>query len=260
MDLLEELYPTLNIVQKKDKTVKRNEFGRLETVDVDNFILSKNNIRIFNIQLMENFIVIQDVSNKTEKSISSYLSKAIIFGTLLKDRREVAKIEIGGDASMIIFGVKDEDFLNKAIFNNEQEFFKKTLSISLTYLNLLAYGKSWYNRLGFGEQSEEWDLFIKTPLISFLEKIKFPVTNIRVDMISIYKNATISETFQDIIQNLKSMSTRENGINNVLRVNTSYVLFIFRLTEYIFSYPDECDEEFHYYYVPKISSDVSYKL
>lgn len=204
---------------------------------------------IVNMEIENNILNIIHVDkSKYVERTSDLMHKIILFA---KNIPCISKIFISGDESKIYFQTngKDKPYIN------------------LYQINLLSYGLTWYNRLGFGVQNPEWLSFIKRPLFDFLRNINF--VDINSDILSKYETASIEEAFKDIILTLKSF-----GDDIYDKKELMYVYFINNLLEYIMQQDeDENNEKEPFYekdgkeylickYVPDILSydDVEYVL
>jgi hypothetical protein len=193
---------------------------------------------IFHIHIYQDYFVLQNIKRSTsEENISLLLKKSVILARKIEG---ISKVRIGGDNSMIYFQTENKT---------------TTIELELINLNLLAYGKSWYNRIGFGTQSSFWEDFISKPLIPFLQEINF--NDIENEFLAKYKECTIQETFSDIISDLKIITIRKDkNINVVFNSTTEYLLFVENIMYSIY----DVNEKNKYLYVPEISQNTDYFL
>ena len=195
---------------------------------------------------------IESVMSVSEVNISIYLKKSVIFCRMLQDFHTIEKILIWGDASSLIF---------KTIENVCDE--TDCIYLSLKFINLLAYGNSWYNRLGFGKQSDEWSIFIKKNFFILLFQTNIDLTDSELSILFIYERCTISETFKDIICNLKEISIKKDRIYIINEKYKEYVLLINKLLVHICEEEDkeQTDEGLIYYtqkYIPNFNPNTDY--
>ena len=227
------------ILQKKLKDVYLIYDFKIEYDEkfIDVSIIYEQNT-IFHIYIYEDYFLLQHVKRSTsEENISLLLKKSIILARKIEGIR---KVRIGGDNSMIYFQTENK---------------KTTVEIELINLNLLAYGKSWYNRIGFGTQSSSWENFISKPLIPFLQEINF--NDIENEFLFKYKECTIQETFSDIISDLKIITVRKDkNINVVFNSTKEYLLFVENIMYSIY----DVNEKNKYLYVPEILQNTDYFL
>lgn len=214
-----------------------------------------NNNGTFNIKIMFDskiFIIMEIVDNilgLVEIKKSTYTSNTSILLEKI--------VEFGRTISFIEYVVIEEDE-SRIYFDKISH---KKLYINLFEISLLAYGMTWYNRNGFGKQNPKWANFIKSSLFDFLESIRFD--NINNDFLSTYTKSSISDSFKDIILNLKL-------INNKKMIESEdivYIEFICELLRYIFSpmssdnfYEKDGEMYIQCKYVPDISSLYDVKL
>ena len=97
----------------------------------------------------------------------------------------------------------------------------ENIDISLRYLSLLIYGQTYYNRLGFGEQTE-WSTFILEPILKLLDKIECQDKDDFINLFNINNNMSISNTFNYIKEYLNIASIRD------LIIIKNIILCIFR--------------------------------
>lgn len=140
---------------------------------------------------------------------------------------------------------------SKLYFKNDQN--DEICKIKLYYINLLAYGKTWYERIGFEVKKDgNWNCFINRNFYKFLSDIEFE------DIDNLSNNYyTISETFISIIKELKEYTIYREGIYNIVNwKNFNRIINIKKLLYYIFSFNDEDDEdEEGYKFVPQFDTE-----
>ncbi len=209
-----------------------------------------------------NIIKINRVSSKWIKA-ELILKKLIIFFKMVNNNLDrineqeptfskVDKLVICGDLSVINFDTEEQDLYPK--LSKKGKVLNTRFYIELNYLNILTYGKTWYNRVGYGSQNEEWDLFIKRDFIEFLREINYP----KIDLWTDYETCSIKEVFGDVIDKLKRKTKYTRGnIRIVEKSDLPYLEKVKQLVDFIFSYDDldEKDDPF-YIYVPRVDGDT----
>lgn len=221
------------------------------------FSILYNNNELFILTFeLNNTLEIQGVQGNHTK-IGDILSKLIIFSKVIREFIYLKSITIGGDTSNLNFNTIDNNLYqvtNKRGVKSYQNF-----RLELKYLNIFAYGMSWYNRIGFGDQSIEIKNFIKTPFISYLKEIKYndiELWNVK------YKDCLICDVFKDIIRNLKLITLqRINKINIVKNDDLDYLLNVRNLLDYMSSYEDIYEGTYDdpiYFFIPRINGYPEY--
>jgi len=208
--------------------------------------ISYNNMKIFDLHIFVDHIDIQWIFRSTSSTKTSFLLvKSIHFAKTLRLYNTFTKI-----SSICIPGqMASLYFTTHKLLNNEVN---KYIRIRLFSLHLLAYGQTWYNKLGFGSQLEEWKYFISQPCLSFLEKINCPLGKDSV-FTHYEEDDTISDVFSNIISSLKECSYQDGHFLNMLRDEDTHCLQhvkeVSSVINYIFSM-----EDCAYKYIPKINT------
>lgn len=206
LKILTEIYVNCEIVYSKIYSEKYR------------FTIFFENNMLYQILMYDDHIELQWIYRAHSNiSTSEYIKKSILFAQKIP---EIYCIVIGGDDSKLVF--QNNDWYT---------------SVNLPLLNLFAYGKTWYNRLGFGKQSLEWEKFINTPFLKLLENTNYN----GIQKFSEYFSCTISNTFINIISKLKKITTKNlNGyLNNIENSDKKFVeqiselLYFLKLHEYL---------------------------
>lgn len=220
MSSLEEIFSNYN-VSFEYKNVIGYEFIKCS--------ISKNDITVLDLRINADSICVGHVQKCLIDNTSELLDKVKIFA---RTNPLIKRVYIGFDDSHLVF------------VNLGTKYF-----ISLKALNLLAYGQTWYNRIGFGKQSDTWKDYINSPFIC--QDIYW----------SRYNGYKISEVFLDIILNLRNKSLL---IDNVKYIDdVTYIKEVDKLLmSYVPDYDFEQDDLYEIYRtgIPPVNYDTTYYL
>lgn len=161
-------------------------------------------------------------SSKCEIPVGVMLKRLIPLAEEFNKYNRVNTVNFDTDTSKLIFG---------------------NISISLLYLNVLAYGQSWYNRLGFGEQPAEWSTFIQRPIGDLLKEvgIDFSLSN---------PDKTIAQVFVEYINILKNSPSLEVVLGIKTLIDT--IMMVKKDSSY--------DDYIYHLYAPPVNIVPTYRL
>lgn len=208
-----------NILQKYFPSYDILLFGNENIVNLKGIILNEiirlslNNNICITFYILDNYIIINVINRVSlTETTTSILQKFILFGRELSSIIDLKGIKIGSDESSLIF--KSNNYKN---------------DIPLMFISLLAYGQTFYNRLGFGKQDEEWNIFINESFIEFLNSIEYSNNEYWKE----YEGQNITTVFKDIINKLKFISRRDLLSNIIDDNDVEYIINVRKLIYYI---------------------------
>lgn len=166
---------------------------------------------IISFYILEDIIRIERINKCNSYNTTNFILNFIDF---FKDLNLIYYIEIEIDVSYLKF---------------------YDIKIDLSKLSLLTYGMTYYNRLGFGKQNEEWLLFIENSIVLILNKIiHINLEDIKIieDFSNIfikYEDETISSVFLKVKKYLQT--TEEELLDrNILQIIKRILELIFKIT------------------------------
>lgn len=200
---LEEYFNEYNIITNEDEEFLMEENNEYYPM----YSISYNTITCISFYILKNYVLIDIVKKCRNESTRNLLQFFIDF---FKRFDYIKYIEIDADNSTLNI---------------------KNIDISLKYLSLLIYGQTYYNRLGFGKQSEEWSLFILKPFLIFLNDIGYGNINKVIDKFNFDNNISISDAFNLIKINLNNLNIEDlilvkNIILYIFKRNKNICIFV----------------------------------
>lgn len=215
MESLQNFFPTQQIIINDSEEFMYDGSPRINIINEDK--------RCISFYIIDDTILTDGI-DRCSKTVTTkeFLLKLVDFAKYIN----IKKITIGSDGSRLIFKSN-----------------KRTCEIYLKYIFLLKYGQTYYNKIGFGTQNNEWFEFIN---------IKIKDTKLKdIHELQDSLDEKICDYFNNIQQFLLSSSIRDQ-YNLVDEETMSIIVDISKLMIKIFK-----TEKKMFVFVPQINTNLN---